>query len=182
MAAFTLVVPITFAVLVVLFFVTLSYLEVIKVYTKAGGAYVVARDNFGPNVAQIAAVALLIDYTVTVAVSAAAGVAALTSRVPGAHPGTTVPSPSASWCSSPTATCAASARPARSSPSRPISSSPLVAAHRRRRRAGRPSASSTPTRSTSPGAVRHRPPRAAASSMGLACSSLLRAFATAGRR
>jgi amino acid transporter len=52
----------------VLFFVTLSYLEVIKVYTKAGGAYVVARENFGLKVAQIAAMSLLIDYTVTVAV------------------------------------------------------------------------------------------------------------------
>ena len=39
-----------------------------QLYTKAGGAYVVARDNFGPRIAQIAAVALLIDYTVTVAV------------------------------------------------------------------------------------------------------------------
>ena len=72
-------VPITIAVIVVLFFVTLSYLEVMKVYTKAGGAYVVARENFGPKVAQIAAVSLLIDYTLTVAVSVAAGVAALTS-------------------------------------------------------------------------------------------------------
>ncbi len=81
-AAFSLVVPITLAVLAVLVVVTLSYLEVVKVYTKAGGAYVVGRENFGPNIAQIAAVALLIDYTLTVAVSVAAGVAALTSVVP----------------------------------------------------------------------------------------------------
>ena len=74
--------PITIAILGVLFFVTLSYLEVIQLYTKAGGSYVVARDNFGPKVAQIAAVALLIDYTVTVAVQTAAGTAALTSAVP----------------------------------------------------------------------------------------------------
>ena len=78
-AAFSLVIGISAAVIVVLFFVTLSYLEVVKVYTKAGGAYVVARENFGPKVAQIAAVSLLIDYTLTVAVSVAAGVAALTS-------------------------------------------------------------------------------------------------------
>jgi len=78
-AAFALVVPVTAAVVVVLLFVTASYLEVVKVYTKAGGAYVVARENFGLGVAQIAAVALLIDYTLTVAVSVAAGVAALTS-------------------------------------------------------------------------------------------------------
>ncbi len=82
LAAFTLVVPITLAILGVLFFVTLSYLEVIQLYTKAGGSYVVARDNFGPKIAQIAAVALLIDYTVTVAVQTSAGTAALTSAVP----------------------------------------------------------------------------------------------------
>jgi amino acid transporter len=82
LAAFTLLVPITLAILGVLFFVTLSYLEVIQVYTKAGGSYVVARENFGPNIAQIAAVALLIDYTVTVAVQTAAGTDALTSMFP----------------------------------------------------------------------------------------------------
>ena len=56
------------------------------VYTKAGGSYVVARDNFGLNVAQFAAVALLIDYTLTVAVQTAAGTAALTSAVPSLRP------------------------------------------------------------------------------------------------
>ena len=49
---------------------------------RAGGSYVVARENFGPKVAQIASVALLIDYIVTVAVQAAAGTAAITSLVP----------------------------------------------------------------------------------------------------
>jgi amino acid transporter len=88
LAAFALVVPITLAILGVLFFVTLSYLEVIQLYTKAGGSYVVARDNFGPKVAQIAAVALLIDYTVTVAVQTSAGTAALTSAVPSLVPWT----------------------------------------------------------------------------------------------
>ena len=82
LAGFVLVVPITMAILGVLFFVTLSYLDVIAFYTKAGGAYVVARENFGPKIAQIAAVALLIDYTVTVAVQTAAGTAALTSALP----------------------------------------------------------------------------------------------------
>jgi amino acid transporter len=82
LAAFALVVPITMAILGVLFFVTLSYLDVIQLYTKAGGSYVVARENFGPKVAQVAAVALLIDYTVTVAVQTSAGTAALTSAFP----------------------------------------------------------------------------------------------------
>ncbi|MGD0380167.1 MAG: amino acid permease [Acidimicrobiales bacterium] len=89
-AAFALVVPVTAAVVVVLLFVTASYLEVVKVYTRAGGAYVVARENFGLGVAQIAAVSLLIDYTLTVAVSVAAGVDALVSVYPrfGHHDGT----------------------------------------------------------------------------------------------
>ncbi len=87
-AAFSLIVPISIAVIVVLLFVTLSYLEVVKVYTKAGGAYVVSRDNFGPKVAQLAAMSLLTDYTLTVAVSVAAGVAALTSVFPGLSPAT----------------------------------------------------------------------------------------------
>jgi amino acid transporter len=85
-AAFTLVLPVTFAILLVLIVVTLSYREVVMTYTKAGGSYVVARDNFGPRIAQIAAVALLIDYTVTVAVQTSAGTAALTSAVPALAP------------------------------------------------------------------------------------------------
>ena len=80
--AFSMVIPITLAILAVMFFVMFSYLQVIGVYTRIGGSYVVARDNFGPKVAQVAAVALLIDYTVTVAVQTSAGTAALTSAYP----------------------------------------------------------------------------------------------------
>jgi len=88
-AAYSLVIPVTIAVIFVLTFVTLSYLEVVKVYTKAGGAYVVARENFGLKIAQVAAMSLLIDYTLTVAVSVAAGVAAITSVFPALTPETT---------------------------------------------------------------------------------------------
>jgi amino acid transporter len=77
--AFTLILPLTGVVLFVMALVVLSYREVVMVYTRAGGSYVVARDNFGPRVAQIAAVALLIDYVVTVAVQVAAGTAAVAS-------------------------------------------------------------------------------------------------------
>src|SRR5215470_11061872 len=49
-AAFSLVVPITIAMIVVLGFLILSYRETIKAYPSAGGAYLVTRDNFGPNV------------------------------------------------------------------------------------------------------------------------------------
>src|SRR6266540_5298979 len=78
-AAFSLLVPITVAMLVVLAFLILSYRETIKAYPTAGGAYMVTRDNFGLLPAQIAGVALLTDYVLTVAVSVAAGVAALVS-------------------------------------------------------------------------------------------------------
>ncbi len=80
--AFTLILPITGVVLFVMILVVLSYREVVTVYTKAGGSYVVARDNFGPRVAQIAAVALMVDYVVTVAVQIAAGTAAVASALP----------------------------------------------------------------------------------------------------
>jgi len=79
LAAFLLVVPITIALLVVLGFLILSYRETIKAYPTAGGAYVVTRDNFGILPAQVAGVALLTDYILTVAVSVAAGTAALAS-------------------------------------------------------------------------------------------------------
>jgi amino acid transporter len=82
-AAFTLVLPMTLLVLFGVFLVVLSYREVVSVYTRAGGSYVVARENFGPRVAQVAAVALLIDYVVTVAVQTAAGSAAIVSAFPG---------------------------------------------------------------------------------------------------
>jgi len=82
LAAFTLVLPMTLLVLFGVALVVLSYREVVSVYTRAGGSYVVARENFGPRVAQVAAVALLIDYVVTVAVQTAAGSAAIVSAFP----------------------------------------------------------------------------------------------------
>ncbi len=80
--AFTVLLPITGVVLFVMVLVVLSYREVVNVYTRAGGSYVVARENFGPRVAQIAALALLVDYVVTVAVQIAAGTAAVASAWP----------------------------------------------------------------------------------------------------
>ncbi len=82
LAAFGLVTPITLVILAVLAVVTACYRQVVKSYPKAGGSYVVSRDNFGPNVAQIAGAALLISYTITVAVSVAAGADAIISAVP----------------------------------------------------------------------------------------------------
>jgi amino acid transporter len=82
LAAFTLVLPITGVILFILVLVTASYRQVVMAYTRAGGSYVVARENFGPRFAQIAAAALLIDYVVTVAVQSAAGTVAVVSAVP----------------------------------------------------------------------------------------------------
>ena len=79
--AFSMVLPITAAILVVLFFLVLSYRQTIKEYPSAGGAYIVTRDNFGLLPAQVAGVALLTDYILTVAVSVAAGSSAIGSLV-----------------------------------------------------------------------------------------------------
>ena len=81
-AAFAVLIPMTGVILFVMLLVVLSYREVVSVYTRAGGSYVVARENFGPRIAQVAAVALLIDYVVTVAVQIAAGTAAVASAFP----------------------------------------------------------------------------------------------------
>jgi amino acid transporter len=85
-AAFAVLVPMTGVILFVMLLVVLSYREVVTVYTRAGGSYVVARENFGPRIAQVAAVALLIDYVVTVAVQIAAGTAAVASTFPAIGP------------------------------------------------------------------------------------------------
>jgi amino acid transporter len=82
LAAFTLILPMTLVILFVMTLVLLSYREIVMVYIRPGGSYVVARENFGPRVAQVCAVALLIDYVVTVAVQVAAGTAAVASAFP----------------------------------------------------------------------------------------------------
>ena len=82
LAAFALLLPVTGVILVILVLVAASYRQVVMAYTRAGGSYVVARENFGPKVAQIAAASLLIDYVVTVAVQCAAGTVAVVSAIP----------------------------------------------------------------------------------------------------
>src|SRR5271165_6661066 len=80
--------PITIAIVVLLAILVISYREVIDAYPQGGGAYAVSRDNFGPRTSQLAAAALIVDYTLTVAVSIAAGVASLTSAFHQLTPGT----------------------------------------------------------------------------------------------
>ena len=86
LAAFVLVLPIAGIILLILALVTASYRQVLMAYTRVGGSYVVARENLGPRMAQIAAAALLIDYVVTVAVQPAAGTVAVVTAIPQLRP------------------------------------------------------------------------------------------------
>ena len=65
--------------------VVLSYRQTVHAYPQGGGAYRVSKENIGELAGLSAAAALLIDYTLTVAVSVAAGVAAMTSAFPDLH-------------------------------------------------------------------------------------------------
>src|SRR5436190_4613291 len=84
-AALALSTPVSLVIALLLLTVAFSYRQTIFAYPTGGGAYIVAKDNLGDMPALIAAAALLIDYTLTVAVSIAAGVAALTSAFPQWH-------------------------------------------------------------------------------------------------
>jgi amino acid transporter len=84
-AALHVAVPVALAISCLLIVVAVSYQQTIHAYPSGGGSYIVARANLGPMPGLIAAAALLIDYVLTVSVSVAAGVAALTSAVPGLY-------------------------------------------------------------------------------------------------
>jgi amino acid transporter len=81
--ALVLTMPLTVAIVVVLAIVVVSYQQTIRAYPNGGGSYIVASANLGRGAGLVAAAALLTDYVLTVAVSIAAGVAALTSVFPG---------------------------------------------------------------------------------------------------
>ncbi|MCL4535279.1 MAG: APC family permease [Chloroflexi bacterium] len=81
--ALALTMPITLLIVAVLATVVTSYQQTIRAYPNGGGSYIVASDNLGPLPGLTAAAALLTDYILTVSVSIAAGVAALTSIFPG---------------------------------------------------------------------------------------------------
>jgi amino acid transporter len=80
--ALHLVLPITVAIIALLAILVFSYRQVIDAYPGGGGAYAVSRENLGRNASLLAGAALIVDYTLTVAVSIAAGVGALTSAFP----------------------------------------------------------------------------------------------------
>src|SRR5262245_16804708 len=75
--------PISIVIVGLLAVVIVSYRQTIHAYPDGGGSYIVARENLGPLWGLIAAAALLLDYILTVAVSTAAGGAAMTSAFPG---------------------------------------------------------------------------------------------------
>jgi amino acid transporter len=81
--SFYYVVPISVGIAVLLAIVATSYRQTIHAYPSGGGAYIVAKENLGTSPGLIAAAALLVDYVLTVSVSIAAGVAAITSAVQG---------------------------------------------------------------------------------------------------
>ncbi len=82
LAALEYLVPIAVVVVALLAIVIFSYRQTIHAYPSGGGSYVVSRDNLGVVPSLVAGAALLVDYTLTVAVSVSAGVAAITSAVP----------------------------------------------------------------------------------------------------
>ena len=84
--AFGALLPLSLGIVALLVILVFSYRQTIKAYPSAGGAYIVTRDNFGVLPAQVAGVALLTDYILTVAVSVSAGVAAMYSAFPGVYP------------------------------------------------------------------------------------------------
>jgi amino acid transporter len=80
--------PIALAIVVLMVAVGFSYRQLIRAYPNGGGSYVVTHENLGELPALIAASGLLIDDMLTVAVSISAGIAAITSALPGLAGGT----------------------------------------------------------------------------------------------
>jgi amino acid transporter len=81
-SAFWLVMPISLLIVTIFVIIVVSYRQTIRAYPNGGGSYIVARENLGRGPALVAAAALLTDYVLTVSVSVAAGVLAITSAVP----------------------------------------------------------------------------------------------------
>lgn len=84
--AFSFSIPIAIAIILLISILIISYRQVIDAYPQGGGAYMVAKQNLGMMWGRLAGVSLLIDYTLTVAVSISAGVMAITSAFHGASP------------------------------------------------------------------------------------------------
>jgi amino acid transporter len=85
-AAFAFSLPIAFSIIALIALLVISYRQVIMAYPQGGGAYMVSKENLGMIWGRLAGVSLLIDYTLTVAVSISAGVIAITSAFPSTIP------------------------------------------------------------------------------------------------
>jgi amino acid transporter len=85
-AALGLAIWVAVAIALLLIVVAISYQQTIHAYPNGGGSYIVARANLGPSPGLVAAASLMIDYVLTVSVSVAAGVAAITSALPALFP------------------------------------------------------------------------------------------------
>ncbi len=81
-AAFSYMLPIGFAIAVLLAIVVTSYRQTVRAYPRGGGSYIVSRENLGTIPGLVAAAAILTDYVLTVAVSVTAGTIAVTSAAP----------------------------------------------------------------------------------------------------
>jgi amino acid transporter len=82
-ATFWLTLPISLVIVAILGIIVISYRQTIAAYPNGGGSYIVAKANLGPVAGLVAAGALLVDYVLTVSVSVAAGIAAISSAFPG---------------------------------------------------------------------------------------------------
>ena len=82
-SSFNFVVPVSIGIAALLAIVAASYRQTIHAYPSGGGAYIVAKENLGTTAGLVAGASLLVDYVLTVSVSIAAGVAAITSMVQG---------------------------------------------------------------------------------------------------
>ena len=122
LGALALSLPIGAGIVALLLIVGISYRQTIKAYPAGGGSYIVAKDNLGELPALTAGAALLFGYVVTVAVSIAAGVAALTSAVPQLRDHRVVARPGIHPPGDACSTCAGFANRAASSPCRPTCS------------------------------------------------------------
>jgi amino acid transporter len=86
MGALHLVLPITIAIIILLVLLVTSYRQVIDAYPGGGGAYAVSKANLGRRVSLVAGASLIVDYTLTVAVSVSAGIESLVSAYPSLAP------------------------------------------------------------------------------------------------
>ncbi|MBY6306625.1 APC family permease (plasmid) [Streptomyces clavuligerus] len=80
--------PVSAVIVFLMVAVGVSYRQTIRAYPHGGGSYIVAGDNLGPVAGLVAAAGLMTDYVLTVAVSIASGIAAITSALPGLTPWT----------------------------------------------------------------------------------------------